>query len=68
MCGIEDSLHMQQDSIKAFNKKLAYNKADTQLLADFNKDKIFTTLDDFKQEIIGIEDVVAAGNGKGGLI
>ena len=48
---------------------MAYNKADTQLLAEFNKDRIFTTLDDFKQEIIGIEDVVAplaVPSGRGG--
>jgi hypothetical protein len=37
-----------------------YNKNDTQLMAELNKEKIFSTLEDFKQELIGIEDVVAA--------
>lgn len=50
---------MQNDQIKAFNKKLMHNKNDTQLMAELNKEKIYTTLNDFKQELIGIEDVVA---------
>jgi hypothetical protein len=28
-------------------------------MAELNKEKIYTTLNDFKQELIGIEDVVA---------
>ena len=59
MNGIEECLDMQNDQIKAFNKKLMHNKNDTQLMAELNKEKIFATLGDFKQELIGIEDVVA---------
>ena len=53
--GIFDSLNSHTDQIKGFNKKLANNKADTQLITGKNEEKLATfrnDLIDFKEKQI----------------
>ena len=55
--GIGESIQMQAEQVKAFNKKLAHNKADTQIIMSHNKDEVSKELGHVKvgmQELEGL--------------
>ena len=47
---------MHTDQIKAFNKKLAINKADTRIIYESHTDKLMKTIDALEERIKELED------------
>jgi len=56
--GIGESIQMQAEQVKAFNKKLAHNKADTQIIMSHNKDEVSKELGHFKAGMQELEGLV----------
>ena len=58
MIGINDGIFMNNDQIKMFNKKLAFNKADTQLIMNQSVEEVSKEIDYFKREFLELESIV----------
>lgn len=58
MIGINDGIFMTNDQMKMFNKKLAFNKADTQLIMNQSVEEVSKEIDYFKREFFELESMV----------
>lgn len=56
--GLTETSNSHNDQIKSFNKKLAHNKADTQIIMKKKKEEIERELEDFREEVYEIEDMI----------
>ena len=56
--GINETLYSMNERIKAFNKKVAIGKADTQILLERHKNGVDAKFRHVQQEVEGLEDLV----------
>ena len=60
-----DSINSLQEQIKSFNKKLANNKADTELIMTKKNNEIELYIDSVKMDMKEIEKLLAKGADRG---
>ena len=60
-----DSINSLQEQIKSFNKKLANNKVDTELIMTKKNNEIELYLDSVKMDMREIEKLLSKGLDKG---
>ena len=53
-----ETSNTHNEQIKSFNKKLAHNKADTQIIMEKKKDEIEKELHGFRGEVNELEDLL----------